>query len=55
MMSDVPTVPPEPIKPQPIPPELPQQPGKPEDVPPPPQHPPGPPQPMARTHQTVTG
>ena len=58
MMSDIPVVPPEPLKPQPIPPELPQ-PGGPEDVPPPPQHPPGPPQPMAqrmaRTHQTVTG
>jgi hypothetical protein len=46
MQSDVPVVPPEPLKPQPLPPELPQHP-TPEDVPPPPQHPPGPPQPIA--------
>lgn len=53
-MSDIPVVPPKPLKPQPIPPELPQ-PGRPQDVPPPPLHPPGPPRPVARTHQTVTG
>jgi hypothetical protein len=47
MQSDVPVVPPEPLKPQPLPPELPQRP-TPEDVPPPPQHPPGPPQPVAK-------
>ncbi|MDP1967188.1 MAG: hypothetical protein Q8K93_33870 [Reyranella sp.] len=51
MQSDIPVVPPEPLKPQPLPPELPQPPG-PEDVPPPPQHPPGPPQPIA--HRMVT-